>query len=419
MPRPNPIGNRPITFVLLLLAAFTVGVLADRNGLLPGSVPVPEGLGRTFGEAWRLVQRDYVDRSAVKPESMTRGAIEGMLASLGDTGHTAYLTPEEVKRMDTALQGELDGIGARVSVRKHRPTIVGTIPGSPAAGSGLEAGDVLLQVDGKDVGELPLDRIVEMVRGKPGTTVHLRVLRSGKSRPLDFDVERAKVEVPNVSWHMLPGVPVAHLAIENFGEHADAQVKAAVADARKRGARGLLLDVRGDPGGLKKQAVAVTSEFLKDGIVFIEQDARGRRQEVPVLPGGTATDIPVVVLVDEGTASSAEIFAGALQDHKRGKLVGTHTFGTGTVLEPFPLSDGSVVLLAVMEWLTPSGQVIWHKGIQPDVVVTLPEDAKILLPEEEDKLTAEELSKSSDKQLLKGLELLKEEIGLPGKSGKS
>src|SRR5262249_8523499 len=168
----------------------------------------------------------------------------------------------------------------------------------------------------------------------------------------------AKVEVPSVSWHMLPGVPVAHLAIESFGDQTDTQVKAAVADARKHGARGLLLDLRGNPGGLKKQAVEVTSEFLKHGIVFIEQDAQGRRQEVPVIAGGVATEIPVVVLTDEGTASSAEIFAGAVQDHKRGKLVGTHTFGTGTVLEPFPLSDGSAVLLAVAEWLTPSGQVI-------------------------------------------------------------
>jgi carboxyl-terminal processing protease len=415
MPRRDSFWNSPLTFVLLLLAAFGAGVLAERNGLLPASVPTPQGLGRTFSEAWQLVQKYYVDRGAVQPEAMTRGAIEGMLASLGDTGHTTYLSAEEVKRMDTALKGELDGIGARVSMRKHRPTIVGTIPGSPARAAGLEAGDVLLQVDGKDVGELPLDRIVEMVRGKPGTTVHVRVVRSGRSQPLDFDIERAKVDVPSVSWHMLPGVPVAHLAIESFGEQTDAQVKAAVADARKHGARGLLLDLRGNPGGLKKQAVAVTSEFLKDGIVFIEQDAQGRRQEIPVVAGGVATDIPVTVLIDEGTASSAEIFAGALQDHKRGKLVGTHTFGTGTVLEPFTLSDGSAVLLAVSEWLTPSGQVIWHKGIQPDVVVTLPEDAKILLPEEEDKLTAEELSNSSDKQLLKGLELLKEEIGLPGK----
>jgi carboxyl-terminal processing protease len=413
---PDSFWNRPLTFVLLLVLAFAGGVLADRQGLLPGSVPAPRGLGRTFAEAWHLVDKYYVDRSAVQPEAMTRGAIEGMLTSLGDTGHTTYLTPEEVKRMDSALTGEFDGIGARVSVRNHRPTIAGTIPGSPARAAGLDAGDVLEQVDGKDVAELSLERVVDLVRGKPGTTVHLQVLRPGRSKPLEFDIERAKVEVPSVSWHMLPGVPVAHLAIESFGEHTDAEVKSAVAEARKQGARGLLLDVRGDPGGLKKQAVAVTSEFLKGGLVFIEQNAEGQRQEIPVLPGGVATDIPVTVLIDEGTASSAEIFAGALQDHKRGKLVGTHTFGTGTVLEEFPLSDGSAVLLAVAEWLTPSGQVIWHKGIQPDVVVTLPEDAKILLPEEEDKLTASELAKSSDKQLLKALELLKEEIGLPGKS---
>jgi carboxyl-terminal processing protease len=156
--------------------------------------------------------------------------------------------------------------------------------------------------------------------------------------------------------------------------------------------------------------VAVTSEFLKDGNVFIEQDAEGRRTEVPVQPGGHAVDIPLVVLIDEGTASSGEILAGAIQDHGRGKLVGTRTFGTGTVLQPFPLSDGSAVLLAVTEWLTPNGRQIWHTGISPDVEVALPEGVSILLPETETDLDADALAKSEDAQLLKALSLLKEQI---------
>src|SRR5262249_14959780 len=147
-----------------------------------------------------------------------------------------------------------------------------------------------------------------------------------------------------------------------------------------QGVQALLLDVRGNPGGLKDQAVAVTSEFLREGNVFLEQDAQGRQTAIPVHAGAHAADVPVAVVIDEGTASSAEIFAGALQDHGRGKLVGTRTFGTGTVLQPFGLSDGSAVLLAVTEWLTPKGRQIGHKGISPDVEVAVPEGTSILLP---------------------------------------
>jgi carboxyl-terminal processing protease len=212
--------------------------------------------------------------------------------------------------------------------------------------------------------------------------------------------------VPSVTWHRLPGTPVAHLAIRQFGEHTDEQLRQAIKEIRAAGLGSLIVDVRANPGGLKEQAVAVSSEFLSGGVVFIQQDARGRRREVPVRKGGVATDLPVCVLIDEGTASSAEIFSGALQDHGRGKLVGTRTFGTGTVLEPFELSDGSAVLLAVAEWLTPKGRRIWHQGIKPDVEVALPTGASILLPDEEEGLDAEGLAHSKDAQLLRAIEVL-------------
>jgi carboxyl-terminal processing protease len=391
----------------LLLAAFAVGVLLDRSGLLPGS-PVPRGLGSTFAEAWRLVERRYVDRSAVQPARMTDGAIEGMLASLGDVGHTTYVTREELKELQQGLKGELEGIGARVTLRDHQPTIMDTVPNSPARAANLQPGDVILDVNGKSVANLPLQRVVEMVRGPAGTEVRLRLRRKGQAKPIDITIKRAKVDVPEVAWHLLPGVPIAHVAIHNFGNHADEQLKTAIKEAQQQGATKLILDVRGNPGGLKDQAVAVTSEFLTSGNVFIMKDAQGQETPVAVKPGGIAPDIPVCVLIDEGTASSAEILAGALQDHHRAKLVGTHTFGTGTVLEPFPLSDGSAVLLAVAEWLTPNGRSFWHKGIPPDIVVPLPPDATVLLPEAEGNLDASALKNSTDKQLLKAIEVLRD-----------
>jgi carboxyl-terminal processing protease len=414
---PNLPRRRPFPMWFLLLAVFFAGALLDRYGLLPGRYGhEPPGLARTFTpywEAWHLVEEHYVDRTAIDPERMMQGSIHGMLASLGDTGHTSYLTREDVQRLRSGLEGHLEGIGARLSVRKGRPTIIQTMPNSPARAAGLRPGDVLVAVDGQAVEGMSLDQVVDKVRGPAGTTVRLRVLREEEARPLDIAATRARINVPDVTWHMLPGAPVAHVALREFGKNADEQLRTALQEARAKGARALALDVRGNPGGLKDQAVDVTSAFLQPGeVVFIERDSFGRETKVPAVQEGShAPAVPVCVLIDEGTASSAEIFAGALQDYGRGQLVGTRTFGTGTVLEPFPLSDGSAVLLAVAEWLTPKGRQIWHHGIEPDVEVPLPSGASILMPESEDDLTAAGLAKSSDKQLLKAFELLKEQIG--------
>ncbi|HKI32577.1 MAG TPA: S41 family peptidase [Gemmataceae bacterium] len=398
----------------VFLVVFATGLLLGWSGLLPNPLSgQPARVQHTFTpfwEAWRLVEDNYVDRQAVKPRPMTEGAIRGMLDSLGDTGHTTYLTPEEARRMEDDLKGHMEGIGVRIGERQGRPTALAVLPGTPAEKGGVKPGDVLLQADGKDLKGKSPEQIVEMVTGKAGTELTLTVSRAGESQPLTLTLTRAHITVPDVGWHMLQGRPVAHLSILSFGEKVDEQLRTALDEARKAGARGLVLDVRLNPGGLKDQAVAVTSEFLKDGNVFIEQDAQGKQTPLPVKPGGTATDVPLVVLIDEGTASSAEIFAGAIQDHHRGKLVGTKTFGTGTVLQPFELSDHSAVLLAVSEWLTPDGRQIWHKGITPDVPVALPSGAAVILPEESGRMSRADLDKSSDKQLLRALEVLGEQI---------
>lgn len=393
---------------------FAAGLFIGWSGFLPNPISRQpagvQGTFRPFWEAWRFVESDYVDRSAVDAERMKDGAIAGMLDSLGDTGHTAYLTRDEAERMADDLSGHMEGIGVRLSPRQGRPTIIAVLPDSPAQKAGVKPGDVLQEVDGKDLKDKSLTQIVQLVVGKAGTEVKLTVSREGRADPVTLTITRAVIEVPVVAWRMLPGRPAAHVAIRSFGEKADEQLKEALAKARNAGARGLVIDVRANTGGLKNQAVAVTSEFLKDGDVFIEQDARGRQTPVPVKPGGTAADIPLVVLIDEGTASSSEIFAGAIQDHGRGKLVGTKTFGTGTVLQPHELSDGSAILLAVAQWLTPKGRKIWHEGITPDVPVPLPAGATIVLPEESGRLSAAELARSEDKQLLKALEILGEQL---------
>jgi carboxyl-terminal processing protease len=405
-------SGKSFRLFLLLAAVFAAGILVERSGrLFAPYYYTPAGVEKTFApfwETWHLVERHYVDRSAVDSHRMTDGAISGLLASLGDTGHTTYLTHAELEQMQEGLAGQFEGIGARLGIRKGQPIIEYTFAGSPARKAGLQRGDVLVDVNGTSVAKFPIDRIASLVRGPAGGKVHLRIAREGVSKTLDFDITRGNVDVPDVAWHMLPGVPIAHVAIENFGEKAHAELLTALEEAKAHGAQALIVDVRGNPGGLKDQAVAVTSEFLRGGNVFLEQDAHGKRTAVPVLPDGHALSIPIAVLIDEGTASSAEIFAGAIQDHDRGKLVGMRTFGTGTVLQAFGLSDGSAVLLAVTEWLTPNGRQIWHKGVSPDVEVALPDGpSSMLLPETESDLTAAALAKSADKQLLKALAILK------------
>ncbi len=401
--------------VLVVLVAFALGVQAERRGWLPsGRGREPSEVRQTFApywEAWRLVHKYYVDPDSIKDERLTQGSILGMLAALGDIGHTTYLTRDEVERLEANLKGELEGIGARISLRKQGPTIVQTMPKSPARKAGVQPGNVILQVDGQDVHGMSLEKLVQHIKGPAGSEVRLKVLRGDPPKPVDIDIQRAKVDVPDVAWQMLPDSPLAHVAIQNFGEHTDEQLRSILEQAREQGAKALVLDVRGNLGGLKEQAVKVTSEFLKPGeVVFIQKDAAGNTTPVSVNPEGTARDIPLCVLIDEGTASSAEILAGALQDYQRGKLIGMRTFGTGTVLRPFKLSDGSAVLLAVDQWLTPKERQIWHKGISPDIEVELPQGASILLPESEAKLSAKTLANSKDTQLLKAIEVMKKEL---------
>lgn len=408
---PARAARRALATLLLLLAAaggFAAGVASERAHLLPGSIwHEPPELAATFSifwEAWSLVREHYVDQSAVDPRRMTYGAVEGMLRSLGDEGHTRFLSPEDLQAFQESLAGRLEGIGAEIAVRDGRPTIVAPLPGSPAQQAGLRAGDILVRVDGQDVSDLSIDQIVSRVRGPAGTSVTLTVLHRGEASLTDITVVRAQIIVPNVSWAILPGTGVAHVAVSQFGERASDDLVAALQEARAGGARGVILDLRNNPGGLRNEAVEVASQFLADGNVLLEQDAQGRRTPLPVKAGGVAVDMPLAVLINEGTQSAAEIVAGALQDHQRGPLIGTTTFGTGTVLSTFSLSDGSAVLLGTVEWLTPNGRRIWHQGITPDVRVTLPANAIPLTPREESGLTMEEIRARQDTQLLRALD---------------
>jgi carboxyl-terminal processing protease len=359
-----------------------------------------------MGEAWSVVHRVYVDQAALEPPVVTYGAIDGMVNALGDTGHSRFLTPQMVRQQHDFTVGEFEGIGAYIEMKDGHVVIAAPMDNSPAQRAGLRPGDVVLKVDGENVANLRLDEVVGRILGPAGTEVTLTVLdpRTGKTR--DVTLERAKITIDNVTWQRLPGTTIAQVRIVAFSKGATQDLVETMAEIQRQELTGVILDLRSDPGGLLDEAVETASQFLEGGNVLLEKDAQGQITSVPVQPGGQAVDVPMVVLVDQGTASAAEIVTGALQDAGRATVVGETTFGTGTVLQEFPLSDGSVLLLAVQEWLTPNGRVIWHQGLEPDVAVTLPSDAEPLIPRTERDLAPEQLRDSSDLQLLRALDLL-------------
>ncbi len=375
-------------------------------GLMAGEPLTVVPTFRVFWEAWNLVNAHYVERSAIDQTRMTYGAIEGMLDSLGDFGHTRFLSPQALRDEREAISGRLEGIGAELVLREQGPTILAPLPNSPAERAGLKAGDTIVRVDGQEILGLSLEEVVRRIRGRAGTSVSLTVIHQGATVLTDVTIQREQFTVPSVTWTMAPGTSIAHVLVSQFAEHTGDQLVQALNDARASGASGLVFDLRNNTGGLRDEAVAVASQFVGDGDVLIEQDAQGTRTPVPARTGGVALDLPMVALINEGTASSAEIVAGALQDHQRAKLVGSTTVGTGTVLSTFNLTDGSAILLGTREWFTPDGHQIWHHGITPDVPVPLPASVAPLNPNQESAMSPEALQASQDDQLLRALEIL-------------
>ena len=429
-PPPPAVGGKPIVLglVLIVVLAFGAGIAADRSGLFgaptvegppadigptlapgatigPGaSVPpdAPADIGLLW-EAIKIIRDNYVDRSILEPTSnLTYGMLDGLVRSLGDAGHSTFMTPDQVREAGEDLSGSFSGIGAFLGERGGAPIIVSVISGSPADKAGLRSGDAIIEIDGEAAEELSVEDVVTLVRGPAGTTVRLTVIHPGEATPVEVPIVRDVIEVPPVDWAMVPGTDVAMVRIVQFSEGTVDQLQTALAEAKAANASAIVLDLRNNPGGLVDEAVGVGSTFIPDGVVYIREDADG--DQIPVkVRDEPRTDMPMVVLVDFGSASSAEIVTGALQDQGRAKVIGTRTYGTGTVLNEFSLSDGSAIRLGVEQWLTPKGRHIFPSGIEPDIEVTLETDVLPLEPVDVEPMTATELLESGDAQLLRAL----------------
>lgn len=359
-----------------------------------------------IAQATALIQRNYVDRSAIDPKSLTYGAISGMVDSLGDSGHSIFLSPEMVTEVKNEERGEFKGIGVEIRMRDDRVVVVAPMDQSPAQRAGMRAGDVITRINGQDISSWPLSRVVEHITGPAGTTVRLTLLDPKSGHTRELTITRASIRIREVTWIQLPGTRLAHLRLASFNGSAAKDLHAALREIRAAGIQGIVLDLRNNPGGILDEAIASASEFLNGGNVLLIKDAKGRITAQPAKKGGLAADIPVVLLVNQGSASAAEIVAGALRDSRGAQLVGETTFGTGTVLSQFNLSDGSALLLAIQEWLTPKGESFWHKGITPQIQVPLPETVSPSLPADERNMTPAQLRASSDQQLLRAIGVL-------------
>lgn len=353
----------------------------------------PKDLTKLFGafwQAWNLVHNQYVDQP-VDDQALMRGAIKGMLEALGDK-HTSYMTPDLFTQTSRQLNGdEYEGIGAWVDVRGEFLSIISPMPGSPAEKAGLKPGDLVVGVDGQDMTGVDGELVRQKILGPRGSTVKLTIQRKGVEKTFEVEVQRAGITVPTVSGRMLDS-GVAYVRLYTFGDKTSADLRATLKDLMEKKPSGLILDLRNNGGGYLKTAIEVTSEFIGDGVIMYEQYGDGRKQTFEAERGGLALEIPLVVLINEGSASASEIVAGAIQDRGRGQLVGNVSYGKGSVQTVSQLKDEQgAVRITIARWLTPNGQTIHGKGLTPDVKV---------------EITEEDIKAERDSQLDKAIELL-------------
>ncbi|WP_119068908.1 S41 family peptidase [Rubrobacter indicoceani] len=364
---------------------------------------------RVYAEALNVVRDDYVDQDAVRPTEQTYAAIEGMLDSLGDEGHTRFLTPEERERSQESISGRYVGVGVTIEERDGRVFVVSPVEGSPADRAGVESGDEIIAVNGETVEGQDATAISGRVRGPEGSEIGLTVEKDDGERET-YELVRTEISSPVASAARIPGTGTALVRLTSFsGESAD-QLRGEVQQAVDDGAEKIILDLRDNGGGRLDQARRIANLFLNRGdVIYIRQDADGQRTPAEAEGQPAFPDIPMVVLVNEGSASSSEIVSGALRDNSRATVVGETTFGTGTVLSEFDLSDGSAILLGIAEWLTPNGDFIREEGIVPNVEATLGEEGEQVTPNE-----LEDLSRSEAFERDPQLEAAYEEVAGDG-----
>jgi carboxyl-terminal processing protease len=364
-------------FLFVALLGFVSGLYVDQA--FPGSPFLPYLAHHSVGkvdltelqQAIQVIQANYVDGN-LDATKLSHGTVQGLVTSLGDPFST-YYDPAQYKRLQDSLQGQYSGVGIYLTFSAGYPVIADTVPDSPAAKAGLQAGDQIVMVGGKDMKGSTAEQASALIQGPNGSKVTLTISRGGTTFPVT--ITRAEIHVASVRSDVI-GNGVLYIRIYQFGATTSSEF-ADVLSKQLRGSKGVVLDLRSDPGGYISAADDVISEFVTSGETFELRDRDGNVERHDATGQHAAPSVPLAVLVDANSASASEIVAGSLQVHHRAKLVGTTTFGKGSVQLDFPLNDGSDIHLTIKRWYLPNGVTIDHKGLTPDIVVTLanPADA--------------------------------------------
>lgn len=348
---------RGLTAIGLLTASFFFGFGVGTSNLEEDS------RYKLLDEAQALIDASALQEP--EQDELIHGAVRGLMHGLNDP-YASYLDPQAYRVFsDEHIIGQFSGVGVWLNREGEQTKVVTVLQQSPAGVAGVMSGDIILEIDGKSVGGLGLDEVAQKIMGKEGTQVRLKVLR-GNQGPLDFMLNRKKLEVPSIESNLKGTVGTIELI--SFSGGVGAKLREAVTSLQQKGAKGLILDMRGNPGGSLEEAVDVASVFLDGGVVVAYRE-RGKQEVVFQARGTPQTKLPLVVLVDEGSASASEIVAGAIQDRERGLIVGNETYKKGSVQRVFGLSDGSAIKLTIASYFTPSGRAIGERGVIPDVTV--------------------------------------------------
>lgn len=360
-----------------------------------GAAETPEDLEelfKPFWQSWDIVHNQYVEQP-VDDTALMRGAISGMLDALGDE-HTSYLDPDIAARFQAVLEGEeYEGIGAWVDTGGDYLTIISPIPNSPAEAAGLQSGDQIIAIDGEDMTGVDPELARQRVLGPKGSIVTLTILREGTDEPFDVEIKRDSIVVPTVESRILEDENIGYVLLYTFGGDTGVDLRQALKELLAQNPDGLILDLRNNGGGYLNTAIEVVSEFIDEGTVMYEEHGDGSIDTFEARNGGQATEIPLVVLINSGSASASEIVAGAIQDRDRGVLVGTTSFGKGSVQTVANLvNDQGQVRVTIARWLTPDKRQINGVGLEPNYVI---------------ELTEEDIAEGRDPQLEKAIELLR------------
>ena len=378
-----------VLIIALIFACFGTGWSCTVPSWLMPPTAGP-GLDR-IEQAWNVIINDFVDRDNLDVDALSETAIDALINALGDP-YSAYLDAEEYELSKQSLEGSYGGIGAEMTLDDEgRLTVVAPIVGTPAMDAGIRPGDRVLAIDGDSTEGMKLIEAVVRIRGEPGTRITLSVQHKGEESAEDIEITRQEIEVTSVFAKMLDD-DIAHIQLHYFSRTTGDDMVSALENIVAADARGIILDLRDNPGGILRTAVTVASQFIAEGVVAYAVDGEGNRQELSVEEGGLATDLPLAVLVNANSASASEVVAGAIQDHERGLLIGNTTLGKGRINTFRELKDGSAIYITIARWYTPDDRQIEGVGIIPDEII---------------EITQEDINQGRDPQLERAIEYVK------------